>query len=288
MGTWISHLRIAENLLQSLPELDEAAFAFGNLAPDSGLPNEDWTQFDPQKEVTHFLSPGEDEGRIRDLEFYRLHLAECAEMDLAKHSFLLGYFFHLLCDNLWSKRLVSASKQAYATLIAEQGIAAWHHLKRDWYGLDQRYVRDHQDCIFWRVIMNRPNPPAYLPYLSEQALHQQMDYIRDFYGNPDPRWELDRAYPYLNEATMSRFVADSTRALLKIHAASGSLTAVDSNTALSLLTDDEVTPYKLPIGDRLARTPFHVLIRPISTAGQKPGWIGQAACQPPGAPAGPG
>ncbi len=68
MGTWIGHLRIAENLLAVLPHLDEVAFAFGSLAPDSGVPNEDWSQFDPPKEVTHFLRPGEDEGRIKDLE----------------------------------------------------------------------------------------------------------------------------------------------------------------------------------------------------------------------------
>src|SRR5262245_39081459 len=64
MGTWISHLRIAENLLAQIPGLDEVAFAYGNLAPDSGLPNADWTIFDPPKTVTHFLRVGEDEGQI--------------------------------------------------------------------------------------------------------------------------------------------------------------------------------------------------------------------------------
>jgi len=64
MGTWISHLRIAEQLLTAMPQLDEVAFIYGNLAPDSGLPNADWSAFDPPKEVTHFLRPGEDEGRI--------------------------------------------------------------------------------------------------------------------------------------------------------------------------------------------------------------------------------
>ena len=55
MGTWISHLRIAEQLLTAMPQLDEVAFIYGNLAPDSGLPNADWSAFDPPKEVTHFL-----------------------------------------------------------------------------------------------------------------------------------------------------------------------------------------------------------------------------------------
>src|SRR5512141_989641 len=146
MGTWICHLRIAEQLLAALPDLDEVAFTCGNLAPDSGIPNADWTVFDPPKEVTHFLNSGEDEGRIRDLEFYHVHLATIdPAADRARHSFILGYFTHLLCDNLWSKRIVSASKRDYAPLLAERGRAAWSDFKEDWYGLDQCYVREHGD-----------------------------------------------------------------------------------------------------------------------------------------------
>ena len=66
MGTWIAHLRIAENLLPYFSGMDEVAFTYGNLAPDSGLPNADWTVFDPPKEVTHFLHKGEGESAIRD------------------------------------------------------------------------------------------------------------------------------------------------------------------------------------------------------------------------------
>jgi len=47
VGTWISHLRVAENLLSHFRELDEVIFSFGNLSPDSGIANADWTEFDP-------------------------------------------------------------------------------------------------------------------------------------------------------------------------------------------------------------------------------------------------
>lgn len=250
MGTWISHLRIAENLLQEIADLDEVSFAYGNLAPDSGLPNENWTQFDPPKEVTHFLRPGEDEGHIMDLQFYRQYFDRGLEADLPRYSFLLGYFFHLLCDNLWSKRVGSASEQAYEQLIAEQGISARHQLKRDWYDLDLRYVRDHRDCLFWRIIMKHPNPTAYLPFLPETSLHHQLNYIRRFYSEPDPRRELDRPYPYLNEATMNRFVHDSTQAILKIFSERHYLATTNADTALSLLAAEEVSQYELPIGDQ--------------------------------------
>src|SRR5688500_4628335 len=104
MGTWISHLRVAEILLDKLPYLDAAVFACGSLSPDSGIPNADWSAFDPPKEVTHFLDRGQDEGRIKDLEFYRAYLADVPR-DNPNYSFLLGYFLHLIYDNLWAIRI---------------------------------------------------------------------------------------------------------------------------------------------------------------------------------------
>lgn len=256
MGTWIGHLRIAENLLAVLPGLDEAAFACGNLAPDSGVPNADWTAFDPPKEVTHFLRPGEEEGRSRDLEFYRGYLMGVrSDEDRARWSFLLGYFFHLVCDNLWALRVWRPSKHTYAVLIAERGLhAALGEMKRDWYGLDHRYVRDHPDSLFWRVFLRAPNPPVYLPFVPEAALHQQLDHIRRFYSEPGDR-VLDRVYPYLNEATMARFCADSTDTLLRIYGRLGELAASGAETALALLPEGDSAPYPGPFGDDPQHSP---------------------------------
>src|SRR5690349_18792534 len=98
MATWIAHLRLAENLLERIPNLDEAQFAIGNLAPDSGLPDEKWEHFDPPKEVTHFLRNGTSESDIHDLEFYRKYLADVSAQEVGRFSLRLGYFFHLLAD----------------------------------------------------------------------------------------------------------------------------------------------------------------------------------------------
>ncbi len=251
MGTWISHLRIAEQLLQIIPQLDESAFIYGNLAPDSGLPNADWSVFDPPKEVTHFLQPGEDEGRIKDLDFYRGYLAELEASDRACYSFTLGYFMHLLCDNLWSKRIVSASKRDYAQFLAERGREAWGIFKDDWYGLDVLYVRDHPECSFWRILMQTPNPPAYLPFLPPAGFHHQLDHIRQFYSQPDLSWVIGRPYPYLNETTMTHFVDDATQALVKIWEQRAQLARLDhSPSSLALLTPEELAPYAAPLGDR--------------------------------------
>jgi hypothetical protein len=250
MGTWISHLRIAEKLLDDLPELDEVAFACGNLAPDSGLPNADWTVFDPPKEVTHLLRPGEGEERARDLEFYRTYLAPLdPNGDRARYSFVLGYFFHLLTDILWALRISEPTQQRWADQFAEQVKETWGLVKDDWYGLDFRYLRDHPDSLFWRRFATAPLPPSPLPFIPQTALHHQLNYIRDFYRQP-PEMVLDRDYPYLDQATMDRFVEDTTAAILKIHRLLQTEGAPpDQQTAVAFLSDAEKAPYPSVLGE---------------------------------------
>ena len=144
MATWIAHLRVAEGLLALMPHLDEAGFMYGNLAPDSGKPNADWTAFDPPKEITHFLRRGEDEDKIHDLMFYRGYVAAYkAEDNLADYSFRLGYFVHLLCDNLWARLFSTTYKRLYPELETDAKSEWIGMIKRDWYHLDFCYLRDH-------------------------------------------------------------------------------------------------------------------------------------------------
>ncbi|MBI5031975.1 MAG: hypothetical protein HZB51_15700 [Chloroflexi bacterium] len=252
MATWIAHLRIAENLLGEISGLDPVAFTFGSLAPDSGIPNADWTQFDPPKEVTHFLRQGEGEQAVHDLEFYRAYLAGLKlDGDAARYSFILGYYLHLVCDRLWAYRIGVPSKHAYANLIAERGNKeAWGLIKDDWYGLDQLYVHAHPKGIFWRVLMRSNNPPQYLPFVTEAALNQQLDYIRKFYSEPEPAWLLDRPYPYLNEVTMSRWIVEASASLLKIYKRFDEIAVLNgAPSVLALIDPSEFAMYDAPLGD---------------------------------------
>src|SRR5688572_24531331 len=218
MGTWISHLRVAEKLMGHFPELDEVPFAFGNLSPDSGIPNEDWTQFDPPKEVTHFLRRGEGEHTIHDLVYYEQYLANIKPAEDKKlYSFRLGYFFHLICDIMWAKRIGAATKRDFKELFDKSPKEAVGIIKDDWYGLDQLYVRHHTESSFWHVIMANPDPPSYLPFVKNEALHQQYAHIRKYYSQQEDQWFLSLPYQYLNESTMSRMVNDSVEAILIVH-----------------------------------------------------------------------
>ena len=251
MGTWISHLRIAENLLTHFPDLDEVTFAFGNLSPDSGIPNADWTEFDPPKEITHFLRKGEGEGEIHDLVYYEQYLLNIKlEDDIKLYSFRLGYFFHLICDIMWAKRIWDASKIIYEHELEADRSKAIENIKTDWYGLDQLYVRENTDALFWRVLVPSQNPPSYLPFIKNEALHQQYDYIRKFYSQPEKDWFSSRPYLYLNEATMNRIVDESTQAVLLVHKKLQGRKDLDGmKSSVSLLPETRTMPYESPLGN---------------------------------------
>jgi len=155
MATWISHLRIADNLLKLLPGLDNEQFAIGNIAPDSGIPDEKWEKFNPPGEVTHFKANEKSKVPLADLEFYRHYLAllPWPGTDSKRYSFLTGYFFHLITDNLWSAIISDPTRERYkAQFDADRGFI-WE-VKKDWYGLDFVYVRSHPDALYWRVFLN--------------------------------------------------------------------------------------------------------------------------------------
>ena len=210
MATWIAHLRLAENLLARIPDLDEGQFAIGNIAPDSGVPDEKWEHFDPPKEVTHFLRPGDSESDIHDLEFYRVYLAAIDPQDTGRFSMRLGYFFHLLADQLWSNTIGRRTEERYSAEFNTNPEFIWK-IKGDWYGLDLIHVRDHPHSLFWRVFLGAQPDALDLNFLPRPAVEHQLNYIKTFYQRRDEEIQkmVQRPFDYLSKAEMDGFVADS-------------------------------------------------------------------------------
>lgn len=252
MGTWISHLRIAEKTLAHLSDVEPTAFIFGSLAPDSGIPNDDGSAYDPPKEVTHFIRNGNNEYFVCDLHFYRQYLLPVDHaQDPFVYSFLLGYFFHLICDRLWAERIGSASREAYQDLFTTHPEAeAWNLIKEDWYGLDHLFLRQHPEFNTWQVYLNSLIPQIPLPFLSQANYASQVEYIRGYYANPPLDRPLERSYPYMNEPTMTRFVDESAASLLKIKRLLLACPPPEAlESATKLLPSIDTTPFPLPLGD---------------------------------------
>ncbi|HLO15764.1 MAG TPA: hypothetical protein VK206_13105 [Anaerolineales bacterium] len=201
--------------------------------------------------MTHFLQKGEEEHAIHDLVYYKQYLATIQPTDDIKlYSFRLGYFFHLICDIMWARRIGATTKHQFKELFDKDPKEAIEAVKGDWYGLDQLYVRDHPDHIFWHVIMPSADPPAYLPFIKNEALHHQYAHIRKFYSEPEDQWFLSIPYHYLNETTMTRVVYDSIEAVLLVHEKLQKIKNLDVlKSSISLLPESLLTPYKEPLGN---------------------------------------
>jgi hypothetical protein len=218
VSTWIAHLRIAENLLGQINGLDASAFAIGNIAPDSGIPDENWEKFEPPPQVTHFKRNQSVHKEIADLDFYHGYLAGIDPKDAQRFSFRLGYFFHLITDNLWTMQVGKPTQARFAEQFAADDKFIWK-VKEDWYGLDFLYLRAHPDCLFWRVFLGAEPESCDLDFLPAPALPRHLSYIKDFYRRQDEeiRAMMNHTFKYLSQAEMDIFVDETTGQLDKIY-----------------------------------------------------------------------
>ena len=216
MATWIVHLRIAEALLESLPAIDPASFAIGNIAPDSGMPDEKWEKFTPPPETTHFKVSGGTSYDLADLEFYRKYLALLPEPpeDIERYSFLLGYFCHLVTDNLWFQWIGAPTQERFKAQFDADKDFIWE-VKKDWYGLDFEYVRDNPHSLYWRIFLDCEYSVNFLDFLLPEGVQQRIDHIKTYYQRDDDhsREVLNRKRIYLTMSEVDNFVSGTVTLL---------------------------------------------------------------------------
>jgi len=215
MATWITHLRIAEQLQNDL-QLHQETFLLGNLGPDSGLPNEDWSSFNPPKKITHFLSDTKINGSHIDVNrFFNTYLTQidCNQLS-QRDSFLIGYYVHLLTDISWSNlhNKIKEKNPSYAQKLKENPAFIWE-VKKDWYGQDFEYLKNHQENIFNKVVLKIKTVEDHLDYFPQGAFTKQLNYIQDYYREENKIVPTDR---YLTKKEMDGFVRDSVKGIKEI------------------------------------------------------------------------
>jgi hypothetical protein len=228
MASWIVHLRVAEKFLEVIDDLDRGQFGIGSVAPDSGIPDEKWEKFDPPAEILHFQPPnkvpGDGARRCNDLEFYQKHLRGIGWPggEVERFSFYLGYFFHLIVDNLWNKKIGEPTAKLYENKYKgdyEDKNTFFQKVKGDWYSLDFVYVRGHPESFFWQTFLHSEVTSSFLDFLPEDALKQRVEYIKTFYQRDDEGVDklLDRPYEFLSKEGMDAFVEEATQTLIQIY-----------------------------------------------------------------------
>lgn len=210
MATWIAHLRIAENILKNMDDLDSIAFILGNVGPDSGVPNEDWSSFNPPKKITHWIN---EENNIDAERFFDRYLKNNL-MEYSKYSYVLGYYIHLLTDIEWSKFFNEKKKNAlYNKKLKEDASFIWT-IKKDWYGLDFLYLEKNPNFIFHTIFKNIDEVPDYIDYFPKGALMKQVKYITEYYLGDNE--ETKENFIYLNEEEMDKFIDDTSKKINSI------------------------------------------------------------------------
>lgn len=206
MATWIAHLRVAEEILKKGYQFDIESFVIGNIGPDSGVPNEDWSSFNPPKKLTHWL--GEDK-KIDAEAFKDKYIDNKIYESEKEFSFIIGYYVHLLTDIEWGKLYAEKKKiSLYKDGLDKDADFIWT-IKKDWYGLDYLYLEKNPDNIFNTVFKNVDNVPDYLDYFPKGAFEKKVKYIIEFYlGEND---ETKDNFIYLTEKEMDKFIVSATK-----------------------------------------------------------------------------
>ena len=190
MATWVTHLMIADSVLQHFPSLDRHGFCVGNIAPDCNVENEDWTAFTPSREVTHWMQ-GERKKASDCDAFYEEYIAKRRDriQSTEEFAFLMGYYAHLITDAAFQKMIRDDNRvKAVWKRIKENenlreqsaGIEeSWDNAKklipkRVWeghiYSLEAEYLNAHPDSGYLTEILTLKDFPDYIDYLPEGAI----------------------------------------------------------------------------------------------------------------------
>ena len=185
MATWVTHLMIADGVLEQFPELDRRGFCVGNIAPDCNVENEDWTAFTPSREVTHWMRGERKVASDCDAFCEEYILDRRGEIKTAEeYAFLLGYYAHLITDAAFQAMIRDEDrvKAAWRRIKADDELRRasdgmeenWDSIKklvpkrermRRIYAMEAAYLRDHPDSGYLTEILPLKGFPDYIDYM---------------------------------------------------------------------------------------------------------------------------
>lgn len=197
-------MRVADNLIKTLNIQDETAFLVGSIGPDSGIPNEDWTQFDPPSRVSHWQL-GPYKNRIDTFGFYARYLAD------GWKDFYLSYYIHLHCDVLWSNTIMTPTYYRHQQAFDSDPAFIWT-VKKDWYGHDDAYLKEHPDWPAMQTFCRATDfENIYLDYYPADAFSRQVRYICSYYENYAT--DVEHEYHYLSREAYEQYIREATQFL---------------------------------------------------------------------------
>ena len=230
MATWVTHLMIADKLLEQFPLLDRRGFCVGSIAPDCNVENEDWTEFDPPREVTHWMQGNRK--TAADCEaFYQEYLVNRAdEIKTEEHrSFLLGYYAHLIADvtylnfirneervkAMWQRiravpELDEKARGCDETFDSAKRLVDKPRRNAAVIALENEYLYVHPETAYRTVLQTLQDFPDYLDFLPKGAILRKIGLM----SIPE-RFEGEIEEIFFTREEMDGYIADTCAEIIR-------------------------------------------------------------------------
>ena len=204
MATWVTHLMIADGVLERCPHLHRQSFCVGNIAPDCNVENANWTAFTPSREVTHWMQSERKKASDCDAFCNEYILKRKDKIKSAEeYAFLLGYYSHLITDAAFQS-MIRDEERIRATWLrikADEKLnfdgagmdETWDSVKRlipkkdrmrEIYSMEAEYLSDHPNSGYLTEIMPLKTFPDYIDYLPQGSIVRKIG-VMGYLPEPD-------------------------------------------------------------------------------------------------------
>lgn len=188
MPFWVTHLMIADRVMEAIPQLARREYCVGNIAPDCNVENDDWSGFTPPREMTHWMTAGR-KNAADCQRFIHEYLLPRNPQTIEEASFLWGYYTHLVTDAEF-QRTIRDEKRVQAvwdriTAIPElagrsKGMPeTWDSVKQlipkserlaEIGTIEREYLAKHPNSGFYTEIVGLTSFPDLLEFLPKGAI----------------------------------------------------------------------------------------------------------------------
>lgn len=230
MASWISHLILVDQLYAMGLDLDERGFAVGNIAPDCNVENEDWTQFTPSREVTHWMK-GKSKLTTDYEGFLDEYIRDKTFRSKEHEAFLWGYYSHLVTDVEYQRlirdeervknvyRRLKQNEEMYAKIKGFpedfdtlKKVFGRQNFFRDISTQEAAYLERMPNSRYNTIIKRTHDFPDYIDYLPSGAIVRKIG-IMAKEDSPVPG--LDR-YVFFSQDEFDGFVEDTSDLIYKL------------------------------------------------------------------------
>lgn len=215
MASWVTHLMIADKILERFPQLHRRGFCVGNIAPDCNIENEDWTAFTPSREITHWMQGEKKQSTDCEVfcEEYILKRRTCISSD-EEYACLIGYYVHLIVDAAYQSMIRDENRvravwnrirQDHTLYEKSMGmVPTWDSVKilltksrmtREIHTLEAEYLNKHPQSGYLTEILPLGQFPDYIDYLPKGSIVRKigvMGYLPSAEAFPGPLISVSR------------------------------------------------------------------------------------------------